>query len=216
MNRWSKDRLTDEQLQAFARRYTAGESIATLLKEAPGYTYAGFHAGLKREGVKFRGRRGPSPKKVTLDDRRASEALSLWDEGMSYVRAAEQVGLASITLRRLLVESGHDPQKHWKGEGARNWKGGRQRTTQGYVRVMADEFTESMGDGRGQVLEHRLVMARHLGRPLEPHETVHHKNGKCDDNRIENLQLRNGKHGNGRALCCADCGSRNIVAADLD
>jgi hypothetical protein len=61
----------------------------------------------------------------------------------------------------------------------------------GYVVVYEPENPTSTANGFG--LEHRLVMAEHLGRALTKYEQVHHKNGVRHDNRIENLELWNTK-----------------------
>jgi len=81
-----------------------------------------------------------------------------------------------------------------KRAGAKSlfWKGGRRVTTQGYIwakLIGADEFFQPMADKHGYLLEHRLIMAKKLGRNLQPWEIVHHKNHIKDDNRIENLEL---------------------------
>jgi hypothetical protein len=105
------------------------------------------------------------------------------------------------TLARISATKRANPQS---GEKAPNWKGGRY-LSRGYVYVKLSSLPEheqamfaSMATRNGStyIPEHRLVVARQLGRPLLSSEIVHHHNGTKDDNRPENLELHesNGAH----------------------
>lgn len=77
------------------------------------------------------------------------------------------------------------------GEGNPMWKGGKRRRNDGYIliKLKPGDFFFSMADKDKYVLEHRLVMAKSLGRCLQTWELVHHRNHIRFDNRIENLQI---------------------------
>jgi hypothetical protein len=89
-----------------------------------------------------------------------------------------------------------------KGKDAPGWRGGRSIDRKGYVRIHSPEHPNKMA--RGYVMEHRLVMEKVMGRYLLKSETVHHKNGVKDDNRIENLELVATSPHVG-SVCCPYC-----------
>ena len=77
------------------------------------------------------------------------------------------------------------------GATSSTWRGGRIiKNGYIYVKISPDHpFYHAMATSAGYALEHRLVVAEHLGRPLKDTEIVHHKNGNKTDNRLENLEL---------------------------
>lgn len=93
------------------------------------------------------------------------------------------------------------------GKNHPNYKG--KVYKEGYVLIYNPNhpFTNNL-----YMLEHRLVMEKHLGRYLKPEEIVHHINGIKDDNRIKNLMLFTNKkahmlfnHTNKKSFICKFC-----------
>ncbi len=79
---------------------------------------------------------------------------------------------------------------------------GSRQPDSGYVIVKVPKGTPGTKGGcRGRwVWEHRYVMQEAIGRPLLPHEEVHHRNGYGDDNRLTNLELWSTSHPAGQRV----------------
>ncbi len=114
-----------------------------------------------------------------------------WSKGKHYSEEARQ--RMREAQQKWVREN---PDKILQGENHPGWRGGRTKSSEGYVLIYKSEHPNH--HQRNYVLEHRLIMEQEIGRYLYPWEVVHHINGVKDDNRIENLELlpNKGKHNN--------------------
>lgn len=209
----SHRKFDDEQERVICERYIAGESALALAREFVCSDIT-LRRVLGRNNVSRR--RGPGLRSWT--QAQVAEIKERWYAGESQHSIGKSLGVSQTAISKLLLFHGIPPVRRTAvGSRVASWKGGRVGVAGGYLGVLvnAADPMASMRQSAGYVLEHRLVMARAMGRPLTPQESVHHINGDRQDNRIENLQLRTGSHGKGAAMCCADCGSSNIVPISL-
>ncbi|KKK88378.1 hypothetical protein LCGC14_2743780 [marine sediment metagenome] len=80
------------------------------------------------------------------------------------------------------------------GKNNPNWKGGRRLRTDGYILLSRRDHPRAYGGGT--VLEHIVIMEKHLGRYLKyygkrhpKNEVVHHIDDNKKNNKIENLYI---------------------------
>lgn len=206
--------VSEAMLTEIVAGYSGGLSWAELEQKHSVGQYA-MREAIRRSGIKLKQIGGRI--RVFSESEKAS-VKRLYEKGWSQAQIATQLQSSQISISRLLAEVGVKTRgANASGDRHGAWKGGVVSHGSGYVLqyVPQEHPMAVMRTKTGYVMQHRLVMAEVLGRPLSSYETVHHINGNRTDNRPENLQLRKGKHGSGVVMRCACCGSTDIVSTKI-
>lgn len=195
-------KLSPEQQAEALTRYRLGEAAHEIAATFGVHRKTVANA-IRRGNIALR-RSGPRP--IEFSAKLKDKVTELWRDGQSHEQMAATLKIPFGRVRKIVGDLGLPKRprrfipKRWvKPDGYV------------YINLAKDDPMRAMcqnangNNQRGYVLEHRVVMAGHLGRPLLAAERVHHRNGKRGDNRIENLELWTLGHKDPSGVRVADC-----------
>lgn len=90
--------------------------------------------------------------------------------------------------------------RYWRHGDPQADKPVQQKVNQGFTYSDGYRLVKDPATGKRRP-EHCLIMESALGRSLQKHEEVHHKNGVRDDNRLQNLELWTTSQPAGSRVC---------------
>jgi transposase-like protein len=206
--------FTDAQAAQLVTEHESGLSLSELARRhATSATV--IRNTLRRQGVESTYRK----RQAFWTPERDAWLVEQYQSGRSQQDLADELHYSQTAIGRRLQALGATAAKpQARGADHGSWKGGRTTDANGYIMVkVPDEHLHLVPRPihGGCALEHRLIMAIALGRPLTKGETVHHIDGNPSNNNLGNLQLRQGQHGKGVHMICNDCGSFDISAKEL-
>ena len=200
-------KLTEDQARAAVAKFEAGSRMSDVAAEYD-CSVKTMRKAMWRVGYDSR-TRPRQPRKLKPD--MLARLVKLYESGATHEDIKRQTGLSRYSIHYALKGLGKPRRyKTWLNQD------GYEYMTIPVSHPLYPAFKAMRKREKNiNIPVHRFVMAEHLGRALMPWETVHHIDGDRSNNSLENLQLRQGRHGKGSTFSCMECGSHNIIATPL-